>query len=231
MKVTQTSTSRAEGTGSHGPTDDSPEQTGMSASTSGNRIDFTFDPSTSSPKPQCSEIVIVQLIQMTADGSAIDPGTYYTPWTCRDAVVLSDSSYIDHDCPCVTPYYTYCFNGTPGSSNGSTSNATSMDAPMTGGGTRGFNSAANPTGWTTVRYNFETYGYCAAGTDCGSWYDGIQWNYTKTAADQAAGNNGTSTSTGSFLPPGGRSTVIRAFDKFNSEKGFTPCTASVVPRP
>jgi len=202
----------------------------MSGSTSGNRIDFTFDPSTSSPKPQCDEIVIIQSIQMTADGAAINPGSYYTPWKCRDAVALNNSTYIDHDCACVTPYYTYCFNGTPGASDGVTKNATSIDAPSTGGGDKGFKSASNPTGWQQVVYRFETYAFCAAGADCGIWYDGIQWNYTKTDADSAAGRTGTSSATGSLSPPGPGSTVVRAFNYFNSVKGFVPCTMSVIPR-
>lgn len=230
MKVSPTSLHGANVTGTRAGEDNSPEQTGMSASTGGNRIDFTFDPTTSYPRPQCDEIVIVQLIQMTADGSAIMPGSYYTPWLCRDAVALSDANYIDHDCPCVTPYYTYCFNGSPGASNGVVRNATSTDAPQTGGGDRGFNSVANPSGWTKVQYKFETYGYCAAGTECGTWYDGVRWDYTKTATDHAAGSAGTATATASLLPPGAGSTVVRAFDKFNSEKGFTPCVASVIPR-
>jgi hypothetical protein len=214
-----------------GPGDEESEQTTMSGSTSGNRIDFTFDPTTSSPRPQCDQISIVQWIQMTADGSAILPGTYHTPWVCRDAIALTDATYIDSSpgCPCNSPYYTDCANGTAGSSDGVVRNATSMDGPATGGGTRGFNSAANPTGWNTVSYLFETYAFCAAGTECGTWYDGVRWNYTKTAADAAAGRNGTSTATNSVTAPGPGSTTIRAFNHFNSTRGFSPCKYSVRP--
>jgi hypothetical protein len=116
--------------------------------------------------------------------------------------------------------------GTAGSSNGTTANATYFDAPTTGGGDRGFQSAANPTGWRTVTYLFGNYAFCAEGTDCGTWYDGIEWNYTKTAADAAAGTNGTATATASALPPGPSSTIVRAFNKYNTEKGFTPCLYS-----
>lgn len=203
----------------------------MSASTAGNRIDFTFDPTTSTPRPQCDQIVIIQWIQMMADGSSILPGTYYSPWICRDAIALSDATYIDSSpgCPCSSPYYTVCANGTPGASNGVVRNATAFDAPMTGGGDRGFQSATNPTGWSTVVYGFETYAFCAAGTECGTWYDGVIWNYTKTAAQHAAGGNGTATATGSPLPPGPGSRMVRAFDHFNNTQGFTPCMYSVAP--
>jgi hypothetical protein len=204
------------------------EQTAMTGGTSGNRIDFSFDPRTTSPKPQCDEIVIVQTIQMTADGTPIFPGTYYNPWKCRDVAAISDGTYVDHPaCSSATPYYTYSANGTPGSSNSVTTNATAFDAPLTGGGDKGFQSPSNPTGWLTVSYNFETYGFCAAGSQCGNWYEGIQWNYTKTATDHTAGRNGASTTTANLLPPGPGSRAVQAFDKFNKAKGFVPCTMSV----
>ena len=206
------------------------ERTTASAGTGGNRIDFTFDPSTSNPVPQCDRIVFVQLIKMTADGSSLKPGSYYTPWACRDVAALTDGSYIDHDCPCNTPYYTDCFNGTAGSSGAATATATSFDAPQTGGGTKGFASAANPTGWNTVVYSFRTHAFCAEGAECGMFYDGIQWDYTKTAADHAAGSVGTSTATASVTPAGPGTTIQNALNKFDSAKGFTPCAMSVRPR-
>jgi hypothetical protein len=206
-------------------------QTLMNASTTANRIDFTFDPTTSTPKPNCDEIVIIQSIQMNADGAPILPGTWYSPWKCRDAVCLADTTYIDHDCACTTPYYTYCFNGTPGASDGVTRNATSVDRPdATAGGDKRFRSPANPTGWTDITWTFETYAFCAAGAECGTWYDGVSWYYKKTDADNTAGRNGTSNATASLSPPSPGSRVVRAFNKFNSEKGFTPCVASVIPR-
>lgn len=207
--------------------EDDEEQTTTSASTTGNRINVTFDPTTSSPTPQCDRIILTQWIQMTADGSPIMPGTYRSAWTCRDPTCLSDSTYLDHGrCSYTTPYPVDRGIGTAGSSNGTVANATYSDAPRTAGGDRGFNSAANPTGWNTVTYLFGNYAFCADGTDCGTWYDGVEWTYTKTAADQAAGRNGTATATASALPPGPGAIIIEAFDKYNTEKGFTPCMYS-----
>jgi hypothetical protein len=209
---------------------DEEEQTTASAHTAGNRIDITFDPSTTSPKPQCDRIILTQWIQMTADGSPIMPGTYYTPWVCRDPTALADATYLDHgSCAYKTPYPVDRGIGTPGSSNGTTTNATYFDAPTTGGGNRGFNSATNPTGWNTVAYYFGNYAFCAAGQDCGTWYDGIAWNYTKTAADHAAGRDGVATATASLIPPGPGSRIVQAFDQYNSVKGFTPCLYSTGP--
>lgn len=201
------------------------ERTATTGVASGNSIDLTFNPATTTPTPDCDRIVMLQSIQMTADGSPIKPGTYYTPWTCRDPAALSDGTYIDHDCTCTTPYYTDCFNGTAGVSNAtSTSAATIFDAPQTGGGTKGFRSVSNPTGWRTVLYKFKTYGFCAAGNNCPNFYEGVDWTYRKTDADHAAGNNGTSTVGSSLAVPLGPSSPIhQAFYHFNSVKGFTPC--------
>jgi hypothetical protein len=209
--------------------EDPMEQTSTSASTTGNRINVTFDPTTSSPTPHCGRIILTQWIQMTADGSPIMPGTYRSAWTCRDPTCLSDSTYLDHGkCSYTTPYPVDRGIGSAGSSNGTAASATYSDAPSTGGGDLGFNSAANPTGWNTVTYLFGNYAFCAEGTDCGTWYDGVEWNYTKTAADHAAGRNGTATATASALPPAPGATIIQAFDKYNTEKGFTPCMYSTI---
>ena len=207
--------------------EDPEEQTTVTGTESGNRISVTFDPTTSVPRPQCDQIILTQWIQMTADGSSIMPGTYYTPFTCRNPTTLTDATYLDHgSCAYTTPYPVDRGIGTSGSSNGTVSNATYSDAPSTGGGDRGFNSAANPTGWNTVTYLFGNYAFCAAGTECGTWYDGIQWNYTKTAADHAAGRSGTAMATASAPAPGPGATIIAAFDQYNSAKGFTPCLYS-----
>jgi hypothetical protein len=212
--------------------DDSLEQTTHSGSTSGNSFSATFDPRTSTPVPDCDRIVITQSIQMIADGTAIMPGTYYSPWTCRDPTALSDGTYLDHGkCTYTTPYPVDRGIGTAGHSNATgSSNATYSDAPITSGGDRGFRSAANPAGWETVTYKFENYALCALGAECvaaspggPTWYDGVAWEYTKTMADHAAGRPGAATATASLTPPAAGSTILRAFDQYNSVKGFTPC--------
>jgi hypothetical protein len=212
--------------------DDPREQTLHSGTTSGNAFAATFDPTTSFPVPNCDRIVITQSIRMFADGSAIMPGTYYSPWKCRDGTALSDATYLDHGkCTYTTPYPVDRGIGTAGTSNASgSSNATYSDAPTTAGGDKGFLSATNPTGWSTVTYKFENYALCARGTDCvpatpggATWYDGVAWEYTKTSADVAAGTAGTATATASLPSPAAGSTILQAFDAYNKAKGFTPC--------
>lgn len=172
---------------------------------------------------------------MSADGAALKPGSYYSGFACRDATALSDGTYLDHGrCSYTTPYPADRGIGTAGKSSSSgTSSATYSDAPQTAGGDKGFQSAANPSGWSTVTYKFENHALCANGTECNpvsgpgggpTWYDGIAWEYTKTAADHAAGGNGTATGTASRLPPASGATIIKAFDKYNAVKGFLPCS-------
>jgi hypothetical protein len=210
--------------------DDELEQTTLTGGTSGNAFTSEFDPMTSSPLPDCDRIVITQSIRMTADGTNIKPGSYYSPWTCRDPTTLSDGTYLDHGkCTYTTPYPVDRGIGQAGRRNASGSaKATYGDAPRTEGGDKGFKSAANPNGWSTVTYYFRNYALCAKGNDCRPvlgpiWYDGIAWEYTKTAADHAAGSAGTATATASLIPPTGNATVIQAYNKYNAVKGFTPC--------
>jgi hypothetical protein len=211
--------------------DDPGEQTTTSGSTSGNRIDVTFDPTSTTPTPDCDRLILTQWIQMTADGSPIMPGTYRTPWTCRDPTALSDCTYLDHgSCAYKTPYPVDRGIGSAGWSNASGSSpATYHDAPTASGGDKGFRSSSNPGGWQTLTYYFGNYAFCAAGTDCGTWYDGVGWEYTKTAADHAAGRAGTATATASLVAPSPGDRIIAAFDQYNSVKGFTPCLYSSTP--
>jgi hypothetical protein len=201
------------------------ERTKMTAAATGNKIDFTFDPSTTSPKPKCDQIAIVQVLQMTADGTAMKPGTYFSGFKPRDAIALADGRYIDSSSsgtPAASPYYTWD-TGTEGSSNGASSNSTCSDTPDTGGGDKGFKSEAAKSGWSTVLYKFETFGYCAKGTDCGKWYEGVSWTYTKTADDAKAGKVGVSAKTGDLAVPGAAADSVKAFEHFNKVQGFTPC--------
>jgi hypothetical protein len=133
------------------------EQTTCTASTSGNRFNIAFDPRTTGPRPQADDIQFIQSIQMTADGAPIKPGAYYSGFAYRDRTAVSDATYVDHLASFRTPYLAENGHGTAGFCNSSgAANATFADGPNTGGGDKGFKSAANPTGWTTVIYNFQT---------------------------------------------------------------------------
>jgi len=199
------------------------ERSKMTAAAKGNVIDLTFDPATTKPVPKCTRIVTVQTVKDFADGKTIMPGTYYAPWKFKDKVALADSTAIDHVASDKTPYYTDTGVGSEGHSNGGTKSATEKDTPNTGGGDKGFYSKTNASGWKTVKYEYETFGYCAEGTDCGQFYEGIAWTYTKTDADATAGKDGTVAVGSDLAKPGAAAPVVKAFDKFNTDRGFVPC--------
>jgi hypothetical protein len=189
-----------------------------------NSIKLTFDPATGSPPPRCDRILFVQMIQHTADGTSLLPGTYWKGYQCRDVTALSSGHYIDHgDCAWTTPYAVDYGVGHSSNADKTLPGAASDDTVNTGGGDKGFYSAANPNGWRKVVFHFESYAFCAAGRQCGTWYDGVAWDYTKTDADQANFNVGGVAVTGTLAPPQPGATVIEAFAKYNSAKGFTPC--------
>jgi hypothetical protein len=171
-----------------------------------NRVDIVFDPSKSELTTPCEEIVLIQTVQMCANGIPVDPGVYYDGFEYRDDDAIDDQpdtsgdetgTYVDHLEDASTPYYQASAGGpgSVGSSNGTSSNSSLVDAPATGGGNRGFD------GLQTVKYKFETCAFCAKGEDAGHYFGCLLWEYTKTGADQAAGTPGTSTFTGTSNQP------------------------------
>jgi hypothetical protein len=200
----------------------SPPNPGQESTTTGNAIDIVFDPNKSSKVTKCERIVHVQFIRIFVDGTEIKPGDYYSGYKYRDKVVASSGWWIDHLQTEKSPDYQ---QGTgDGKKNGGTSKAKISDAPNTGGGDKGFyNPVTNTGGWRKVNYKFETYAWCMKGPDCGKWYEGVQWEYTKTWEDQRDGKKGESTITDKQLAGPPSAGQIEAFDKFNKEKGFAPC--------
>ncbi len=191
------------------------------ASTSGAKIDISFDPAKSTKATKCDEIVHVQFALQYADGKVIKPGDYYSGYKYQDAVVTSKGYHVDHVKGETSPDYQ---QGTGvGKKNGSTTNATMSDTPNTGGGDKGFFSTANPSGWKNVTYEFATYGWCKKGTDCPKWYEGLAWKYVKTWEDKRDGKGGTSTVTDSDAA-GPTADHLEAFKLFNKTKGYTPCS-------
>ena len=62
------------------------------------------------------------------------------------------------------------------------------------------------------------------GTDCGNWYEGVKWKYTKTYTQHKKGETGDSTILDDDLSPPPSANHTAAFDKFNKNKVFTPCS-------
>jgi hypothetical protein len=193
---------------------------------SGNRIDIVFDPDKSCKVTKCDRIVHIQFIQIYVDGKLTKPGDFHSGFKYRDKVVTDKGWWIDHLATETTPDYQQG-NG-DGKKNGGSTKARIMDAPeadSADGGTGGpYDPASHPTGWKKVDYKFQTYAWCMKGPDCGKWYEGIGWQYTKTWEDVRDSKPGNSTITDRNIPGAPPGELIDAFDKFNNEKGFKPCT-------
>jgi hypothetical protein len=91
------------------------------------------------------------------------------------------------------------------------------DAPSNTGGTKGFYDAVtNKNGWKTCVLRFKVFAFCSRGLDCGTWYEGVSWEFTKTHEDHKAGRPGTSVYTGELKEPD--ADFLAAFALFNKKR-------------
>ena len=112
-----------------------------------------------------------------------------------------------------------------GFKNGGSQKATMTDAPQTSGGDIGFYEPnTNPKGIKEYVINFATFAYCMNGPDCGKWYEGVTWKYTKTRQDMRDGKSGLSTIESSNDEAPSKD-LLEAFDLFNKVNGYIPCKA------
>jgi hypothetical protein len=193
------------------------------STTSGNRIDIVFDPAKSTKATKCEKIVHVQFVRRFGDGAVITPSAFAGSLRHKDADTTAEGWCVDSLASETTPDYQQSKGG-DGKKNGGSASATMSDAPQTGGGDKGFyNATSNPGGWRSHRKEFYAYAYCMKGPDCGKWYEGLHWDYTKTWEDQRDGKLGTSTILDKNVTTGPDAGLLAAFDKFNENKGFEPC--------
>ena len=193
------------------------------AKATGNRIDITFEPNKSKLIKKCNRVVHIQFNRQYADGKVIKPGDYYSGFKYQDAVTTDDGWVIDHLDGETTPDYQQGVGD--GKKNGGTKDATIWDAPNTSGGDKGFyDQKSNPGGWKVVYYEFATFAWCMDGPDCGTWYEGVTWNYTKTSDDARDGNKGVSKVTNDNVATAPTASQLQAFAKFNKDKGYKPCS-------
>jgi hypothetical protein len=191
----------------------------------GNRIDIEFDPAKSEKVKNCQKIVHVQFVRTWADGKIIKRGDFAAAWKFHDAVTSKGGWSVDHLSGEKSPDYQQGVG--EGMKNGGTAKATIMDAPSTPGGDKGFyDSATNPKGWKKFVAEFDTYAWCMKGPDCGKWYEGLTWTYTKTWKDQRDGKTGVSGIIISTVQTGPTKSQLNAFDKFNkaATPPFKPCS-------
>jgi hypothetical protein len=193
--------------------------------TSGNRIDIKFDPSKSAKVKKCERIVHIQFVRTWADDKIIKRGDFLTLWKFHDHVTSDGGWSIDHLSGENTPDYQQGVGD--GKKNGGVAKATMRDIPSNSGGDKGFyDPIANPAGWKKFVAEFDTFAYCMKGPDCGTWYEGMTWTYTKTWQDQRDGKLGISKVVKDTVTTGPTKSELAAFDKFNSaaKPPFKPCT-------
>lgn len=192
--------------------------------TNNNRIDLEFDPDKSTKVTKCEKIVHVQFCRLTADGTMVKPGDCWNGWKFRDKIMTGDGWWIDCLAGEATPDYQ---QGTgDGSKNGGSTKATMNDTPnIRNFVPNGFyDGGSNPGGTKKFVMEFFTYGWCMKGPDCGKWYEGVKWEYVKTWENHRDGKDGTSTILDKNLSPPPGASQIDAFNNFNKEHSFTPCT-------
>ena len=187
-----------------------------------NEIDIVFDPDKSKKVKECDRIVHIQFMRYYADGKIVNGADYSSAYEHKRAITTDKGWVVDCLSGENSPDYQ---QGTgDGSKNGGSSKATMWDAPQTGGGDKGFyDKVGNPTGWKTIRFEFATFAWCMEGSECGHWYEGVTWQYQKSYKEEKAGKKGKAKLTKKNVSSSPSKDQIAAFDKFNSERGFSPC--------
>lgn len=194
------------------------------STTSGNRIDVVFDPDKSSKVTKCDKIVHVQFIRMKADGVTQKAGDLWAGWKFRDKITTADGWYVDSLASETTPDYQ---QGTgDGKKNGGSTKAKITDAPdilnFVPGGF--YDPVSNKGGTKKFENEFAVYAWCMKGPDCGKWYEGVKWKYVKTWENHRDGSPGVSTISDNNVTTKPTSSQIKAFNMFNKEHGYKPCT-------
>jgi len=193
-----------------------------------NSINIAFDPAKSTHDIKCSKIVHVQFNRRIADGKVIKPSESAPNLAFKDALTTKNGWTVDCMQSETTPDYQQGGGhgyGDVGKKNGGTANATLFDAPSSptiakNGGF--YDAKTNPKGVKKYEIEFSAFAYCMAGADCGKWYEGVRWCYTKTYKDAANGDLGSSKVTKNCVT-GPSKEQLDAFNLFNTDRGFTPC--------
>jgi hypothetical protein len=201
-----------------------------------NRINIDFYPNLSITAKNCDKIAFVQFIRLMVDGSPMSWADLEGPKSeYLDVITYNARDKDANDRWCVdigadqrTPY-TQESQAIKwyGSKNGSLVEPAKMfDQPYTkaeGPKAKGFfDPTSNPKGCRRVRYNFATYAFCAAGSECGHFYEGVRWDWSLKAEDFHKGMKGESVF--NSFDPWWEYPYILAFKLFQTRYGFKPCS-------
>jgi hypothetical protein len=157
--------------------------------TRGNEATLVFDPEQSEKVDRCDRIVFAQTCQIFVDGVAVMPGSFLPDWKYRDAWALPNGVFLDLTEDEPGPYYPYGIGGYR--KDHSSDPATMGDAPTVDRDGIFFEAVRVPKGAKVVVFRLQTFAACARGRDIGSFYEGVLWDWTKTAGEQLTRKSGT----------------------------------------
>jgi hypothetical protein len=174
-----------------GPQPLSPPEPYEKSRVRGNEITLVFDPERSEKVGRCDRIVFAQTCQVVVDGVPVLPGSFLPDWKYRDAWALPNGVFLDLTEDEPGPYYPYGIGGYR--KDHSSDPATMGDAPSMERDGVFFEAGRVPKGAKRVVFRLESFAACAMGRDIGSFYEGVRWEWTKTAAEQLTRKSGTAT--------------------------------------
>ena len=166
----------------------------ISCTSSGNRMELSYVPPLIGCN--CTKIVFIQVSRTLVDGNPVLPSGESPKFAYQDIDTVFDAATnryytVDYVQGENDPYYNgddrkpsnILDGGTQGTTGPPAIAATMVDTPTKGDGTF-------PGSTTQCTHEFETFAYCAAGVDAGTYYTGLAWVYTRT---KGASGDGVST--------------------------------------
>jgi hypothetical protein len=202
-----------------------------------NKIDIVYDPTCSTKVKQADKIAHVQFIRSYIDGAVVTQTEFYSGFSYREVVAGADGWYVDFVKSDTVPYYQMdaflnaTAYGSIGSKNGIVIQSAKMldvpkfnASPVSEDALRFYDPVVNKIGRKSIKHEFVTFAICVKGADCGAWYEAIKWEYSKTWENQRDGLTGDSVIIDNCFNGAPTAGQLEAFNKFNTSRGFKPCS-------
>jgi len=173
-------------------------------------------------KDKSTKIVFIQVMRESLDGIQSKPSALNPAFSYQDADTTAAFFHVDYVSGEKDPYY----NGDDPQDSGTQGNATAspaVKATMSDAPT--MSDAAYPTGSKLKLWEFRTASFSAAGADQGTFYDYIDWTFSKEKGKTPTLKIG-STGTGS---PG--KDFLDALDLWDKNHAFTLPKPAAAPPP
>lgn len=143
---------------------------------SGQTINIRYVPE---PGDLSSKIVFIQVMRELLDGVASIPSVLAKDFGYQDVDTTPvDLYHVDYVSGEKDPYYNGDDPGLDGGQQGSAVSTPAKSSIMSD--TPRYNDGTFPAGKTSMKYEFRTAAFSAAGKDAGSYYRYVDWTYSKT---------------------------------------------------